>query len=272
MRLAIFAALAACSSGERSGMLDPDAAPPDTQSIDAFVIVDLDHDGLHDPVEQQLAADYLPYLSLDPGDGCPLSGVVARVRKHPADATKILIVYSHLFQRDCGISGHVGDNEAFGIAIDPNVPPPAGILAIRTASHQNTPCERITDCTTCSVDPRPKCDLAMDNGAQWPVLYASKDKHGQYATKSKCSLIGTCFDSCTLAPTRQQAPVINVGEPGFALTNDLTSDGFITAANGWTEASLMNFDPWDPATDFGSAGNVAGDLQDTTFEPAPCAP
>ena len=111
----------------------------------------------------------------------------------------------------------------------------------------------------------------MSGGMQWPVLYASKDKHGQYATKSKCSLIGTCFDQCTLAPTRRLPPVLNVGEPGFALTHDLTSDGFITTANGWTEPTLMDFDPWDPETDFGSAGNVAGDLQDTTFEPAPCS-
>lgn len=268
----MFAVLAACSSGGGSGMLDPDAAEaPDVESIDAFVIIDHDNDGLHDPFEQQLATDYLPYLSLDPADGCPLAGVVARVRKHPADATKILIVYSHLFERDCGLSGHVGDNEAFGVAIDPALPPPAGILAIRTASHQATPCERITECSTCALDARPKCDLASDNGAQWPVLYASKDKHGQYATKSKCSLLGTCFDQCTLAPARELPPVINVGEPGFALTHDLTSDGFITPANGWTEASLMNFDPWDPATDFGSAGNVSGDLQDATFEPAPCS-
>ncbi len=275
MRLAIFAVLAACSgAGGGMGESDPDAATtePDAPSIDAFVLVDQDQDGLHDPYEQQLATDYVPFLSLDPGDGCPLAGLVARVRKHPADATKILIVYSHLFQRDCGLGGHVGDNEAFGVAIDPMLPPPAGILAIRTASHQNTPCERISECTTCAVDGRAKCDLATDNGAPWPVLYASKDKHGQYATKSKCSLIGTCFDQCTLSPTRSLPPVINVGEPTAALTHDLTADGFITPQNGWTEAELMNFDPWDPATDFGGAGNVADDLQDDTFTPAPCTP
>jgi hypothetical protein len=274
MRMAIVAVLAACSSGEGSVMHEPDAAPtPDARvEVDAYTLVDLDDDGLDDRVEQQLAADYVPYLSLDPADGCPLSGLVARVRKHPADPTKILIVYSHLFQRDCGLAGHVGDNEAFGVAIDPLVPPPAGILAIKTASHQGTPCERISECTTCALDGRPHCDVATYNGAPWPVLYASKDKHGQYATKSKCSLIGTCFDQCTLNPTRSRPPVLNVGEPAAALTHDLTADGFITAQNGWTEAELMNFDPWDPATDFGGAGNIADDLQDDTFAPAPCTP
>jgi len=121
-------------------------------------------------------------------------------------------------------------------------------------------------------DARPACDLAADAGGMWPVVYASKDKHGQYATKAKCSLFGTCFDSCTLASMPQQPPVVDVGEPGHALVHDLTSEGFITPANGWTETDLMNFDPWDTAHDFGGAGNIAGDLQDTTFEPAPCGP
>ena len=274
MRLAIFAVLAACSRGGGGSMLVPDATEtspdigiaPDTPAM----IVDNDADGLDDALELQLAADYLPYFSLDPGDGCPLSGLVARVRKHPADPTKISIIYSHLFQRDCGLAGHVGDNEAFGIAIDPTVPAPAGILAILTASHQNTPCERISECTTCASDARTKCDVADVAGVAWPVLYASKDKHGQYASMSKCGF-GTCFDQCTLNPQRELVPIINVGEPGHAFTNNLTTDGFITPANGWTELDLMNFDPWDTTKDFGGAGNIAGDLQDAAFLPAPCS-
>lgn len=267
MRQAIFALLAACGSGGHGDTVVPDATPS-VAEVDATVssIVDEDGDGLADDVEDVLAREYLPYVSLDPGDGCALSGFVARVRPHPADPTKILIVYSHLFQRDCGLAGHVGDNEAFGIAIDPTVPAPAGILAMRTASHQNTPCQRTTECTTCSNDARPKCDL--QDG--WPVLYASKDKHGQYATKSSCSLIGTCFDQCALNPVRTSAPVLDVGEPGHPRVSDLTAQGFITPANGWTEDALMHVDPWDEMHDFGGAGNVAGDLQDATFEPAPC--
>ncbi len=273
MRLAIVAMLAACGSGSGMDMLDPgsgpDAGAPDAPP-DAPAIIDDDGDGLPDDYEHELATSYLPFISLDPDDGCPLSGLVARVREHPADSTKILIVYSHLFERDCGLAGHVGDNEAFGIAIDPALPAPAGILAIRTASHQGTPCERVTECTTCDGDSRAACDVATADGAAWPVLYASKDKHGQYATKAKCSLFGTCFDQCTLADQRALPPVTNVGEPTAALVHDLTAEGFITAVNGWTEAELMSFDPWDSARDFGGAGNIAGDLQDDTFVPALC--
>jgi len=270
----MIAVLAACSSG--GGRAMPDGSD-DPAAIDAAALPDTptthdsDQDGLDDDYERTLAAAYVPYISLDPGDGCPRSGLVARVRKHPVDGTKILIVYSHLFERDCGLNGHVGDDEAFGIAIDPAVPAPAGILAIRTASHQNTPCERVSECTMCANDSRPRCDVTLDGGAQWPVLYASKDKHGQYATKAQCPLIGTCFDECSLNPQRARPPVLDVGEPAAPFTHDLTADGFITQANGWTEPSLMNFDPWSTTVDFGGAGNVSSDLQDTEFEPAPCS-
>jgi hypothetical protein len=214
---------------------------------------------------------YLPYLALDPGDGCTRSGLLVRVRPHPQDATKLLVIYDHLFETDCGLNGHTGDDEAFGVAIDPSIPPPGGILAIKTASHQSTPCQRITECrnpTTCPNDPRSACDVAAIDGEMYPVLYASKDKHGQYAKKSSCGF-GTCFDTCTANPTPHRPPIANAGEPGHPLTSNLTTTGFITSANGWTKAELMNVDPWGP-DDFGGAGNIAGDLVDATFEPALC--
>jgi hypothetical protein len=231
--------------------------------------VDADHDGLEDAYETRLAREYMPYISLDPDERCARDGLVARVRKHPADATKILIVYSHLFEHDCGFGSHVGDNEAFGIVIDPTRPAPEGILAIKTVSHQNTRCKRITECSTCPGDGRPACDLASDGGAEWPVLYASNGKHGQYATLGQCPLLGTCFDVCTLSKTRTRPPVVNIGEPGAPLVDDLTTQGFVNAANGWTEPSLLHVDPWN-APHFGTAGNMAGDLTDDTFTPGLC--
>ena len=59
------------------------------------------------------------------------------------------------------------------------------------------------------------------------------------------------------------------GEPGKPLIENLTTQGFINAANGWTEAQLMNVDPW-AAGDFGEAGSIAGDLVDPLFVPAVC--
>jgi hypothetical protein len=263
--------LVACGSSP-SGGDDPDAAgaPDGTAAVDARAIVDLDGDGLDDAYELEVAKAYLPFVSLDPADGCSRSGIVVRVRKHPADATKLLVIYDHLFEKDCGFGGHVGDDEVFGVAIDPAVPAPGGILAIKAASHQNTVCERISECTTCSGDARPQCDRAADGGAMWPVIYASKSKHGQYATKAQCPLIGTCLDQCTLATAAHRPPIANAGEPGKALISNLTTEGFINAANGWTEAAVMNVDPWAPG-DFGGAGSIAGDLIDPVFETAPCS-
>lgn len=265
MKVAAAALALAAACGAPADELPDAGAGPDAPP-DAPPFVDRDGDGLDDAHELAIATDYLPFVSLDPGDGCARSGLVVRVRKHPADPAKLLVVYDQLFETDCGAGGHVGDNEVFAAAIDPAVPPPAGILAIKTASHQGTLCERITECSTCGgADPRRACDLAQGR----PVLYASKDKHGQYATKAQCSLFGTCFDSCALAPEPHRPPIVNAGEPGLALISNLTTDGFINAANGWTEAALMNVDPWGPG-DFGGAGNIAEDLVDPLFAPAPC--
>src|SRR5688572_24145877 len=119
------AALVACSgASSNDSPNDIDASAP----IDAPAqLVDNDKDGLDDALESQLASSYMPFISLDPNDGCKRSGLAVRVTKHPADATKILIIYDHLFETDCGLNGHTGDNEAFGVAIDPMKPAPAGI-------------------------------------------------------------------------------------------------------------------------------------------------
>jgi hypothetical protein len=61
---------------------------------------------------------------------------------------------------------------------------------------------------------------------------------------------------------------VNAGEPGRPLTRDLTGAGLITIGNGWTEPSLLNFDPWG-GHDFGGAGNVTDDLIDESFLIAP---
>ncbi|HEU0031316.1 MAG TPA: hypothetical protein VFQ53_11835 [Kofleriaceae bacterium] len=267
--LGIVALVTACSSSAPT--IGDDDGPGDDAQIpaDAPQPIDRDQDGLDDARELALATAYLPYVSLDPGDGCSLDGYVVRVRPHPQDATKILIVYDHLFETDCGFGGHTGDNEVFAVAIDPARPAPDGILAIKTASHQGTFCERVSECSTCG-DGRDACDRAPLDGAMWPVLYASKDKHGQYATKRACPLIGTCLDACTLNPTPKRAPIVNAGEPGHPLVTNLTTDGFINAANGWTKPELMNVDPWATG-DFGGAGNIADDLVDPVFAPATCS-
>jgi hypothetical protein len=258
-------ALAACGGADAA---EVDASAPDAPGLadGPLQIVDDDGDGLDDAWEQATAAAYLPFLSLDPTDGCARGGIVFRLRSHPANPALIFILYDHLFENDCGLNGHVGDNEAFGVTVDPMVAPPGGIVAMKAISHQGTPCQRITECGSCSG--LNACETQTLGGMAWPVVYSSKDKHGGYVAETSCD-VGFCLDSCVKATTPDVPPLVNAGEPAGHLTENLTSGGFITAANGWTEAQLLDYDPWG-TVDFGSAGLVADDLIDPEFEAAAC--
>ena len=225
--------------------------------------VDADQDGLDDALEQALAEDNFPFHSLAPNDGCKTNGVVYRAAPHPSSAAHVMIWYVVLFQNDCGANGHVGDDEVFGAVIDPALPAPQSLLAVRAISHQGTFCESVTTCGTLpGCEP---CTTAPRNGASYPVVFASIDKHGQYVKESTCDASFICdFGGCTLNSAPNLPPLVNAGEPGQPLVSDLSAQGFITAANGWDEAALMGFDPWSNQ-EFGSAGNVTDDLTDEAF-------
>ncbi|MBL8949204.1 MAG: hypothetical protein JNK82_00405 [Myxococcaceae bacterium] len=231
--------------------------------VDAGTLVDLDRDGLDDALEARLAVEYLPSLSLHPNDECPLGGMIYRARPHPMNPALVFIVYSWLFERDCGIGSHVGDNEAFGVTINPARPPPLGLTAVKAISHQNTLCQKVTACGACAgLDP---CE-AGDGGR--PRLYSSRNKHAGYVQKKSCVLLAICTDDCA-AGERFGVPLVNVGEPGAHLVEDLTDAGFITADAGWTRAEVFHFNPWGP-DDFGGAGAPAGDLVDPAFDTPAC--
>jgi len=245
-------------AGSDAGLVLDSGAP------DAGVtIVDLDRDGLDDAFEARLAVEYLPSLSHHPNDDCPLGGLIFRARPHPQDPSLVFIVYSYLLERDCGIGSHVGDNEAFGITVNPAKPAPAGLTAMRAISHQNTLCEKITTCGTCGS--LAACE-AGDAGR--PRYFSSRNKHGGYVQKSSCQLIAVCTDDCAVGE-RFGVPMVNVGEPGAHLVEDLTDAGFITRDAGWTRTELFHFNPWGPE-DFGGAGAPAGDLVDPAFDTPPC--
>lgn len=237
-----------------------DAGVPDAGEVDAGIdagLADLDLDGLDDAIEAQLAAASLPVLGVHPSDACARSGLLYRARKHPLDPTLVFIVYVHLFERDCGLTSHVGDDEVFAVTVNPSV----GVTAMRAISHQGTLCERRSDCGTCNGA------SACETSSGRPIVYFSKDKHAAYVSRSACGTL-TCLDQCA-SGDRQGIPLVNAGEPNAPLTEDLTDAGFITAANGWTEASLLHFNPWGGAK-FGGAGSVTSDLTDPAFDTPAC--
>lgn len=242
-----------------------DAGRTDAGALaDAGSFVDRDLDGLDDDWELEVARRALPVLALHPQDRCPLGGLVFRLRPHPLapDAGLLAITWTHLFERDCGLTSHVGDNEAFGATINPALPDEQAVSALRAIAHQATLCERTTTCGRCpGLSP---CER-VDGGA--PLLFASRDKHAGYLSLAACGTL-TCLDVCAMG-RRDGVPLLNAGEPTAPLTRNLTDAGFITAANGWTEQSLFHFDPWG-APDFGRAGNVKGDLEDPAFLTPAC--
>jgi len=261
--------LAACSGeGGRPGEADAAAAgaTSDAGAVDAAPAaeVDLDRDGLSDAREMELALAYRPHLSVHPDDGCPLGAIVLRVRPHPGDPALVHIIYDHLFEDDCGTTGHVGDDEVFAVTVDPAVPPPGGIRAIRAIAHQSTPCQRVSECGACGE--MDACGTVDRAGQAWPVVYSSRDKHGSYVSGCQWS----CLDQCELATAGADPPMLNAGEPDAHLVEDLTTAGLITAEAGWSEQSLFHHDPWDPEREFGGAGLIAGDLTDPAFDTPAC--
>jgi hypothetical protein len=194
------------------------------------------------------------------------------VRTHPADPTLLHVVVIRLFERDCGAAGHVGDNEAFAMTIDPAVPAPDGILVVRAISHQGTLCEHVSECGRCGAADVEACTLAARGGVEgFPVVFYSRGKHGGYMSEAACDFACFLTNYCTLAPESSEPPMINVGEPEAPLVTNLTDAGLITAGAGWTEAALFDYDPWGPET-FGTAGNVAEDLVDDAFLTPACRP
>jgi hypothetical protein len=270
---------AACSStaddapGNGTGATEPPTTAPTSSAeapptgLDAgadggALGEDSDGDGISDAREAKIAADYLPFFSVHPGDKCKTHGMLYRIAPHPTESNRVMMWVIALFEKDCGANGHPGDDETFGVVIDPTKPAPDGILAVRAISHQNTPCQRITTCGSCAG--MAACSTAARGGAQVPVVYASRDKHGTYSVLGTCSDLICDFGGCKLEAVPDSAPRLNAGEPTKPLVQNLTTQGFITAANGWTEASLMNFNPWK-AGNFGKAGDLSKDLVDTAF-------
>jgi hypothetical protein len=246
-----------------------DLPPPlDLAASPDLAFVDLDADGLDDRQELAWAAAYLPYLSISPNDGCDTMGLLVRVSPHPMDPTLIHIIYDQLYDQDCGLGGHVGDDEVFAVTIDPATPPPAGIVAIKAISHQGTACERDTTCGRCSG--QTACQTLDKAGVAWPAVWPSRAKHGSYVDRSMtCTLFTTCLDSCDDNPSPRQPPIVNAGEPGHPLVHDLTTDGFITTQNGWKNMQLFHWDPW-VSMNFGGAGDISKDLVDPAFDTPAC--
>jgi hypothetical protein len=243
--------------------VSPTSCPSSTAPAGAN---DADHDQLDDAMELAWAQQYLPYLSISPQDDCFTGGIVARVEPLPMGFVRIR--YDVLYDTDCGIGGHIGDDERFAMIIDPRVAPPQGIVRIKAIAHKGSECNKESECGQCAG--QSACQTLVENGTPWPAVWVSRDKHGNYVDRSStCKLGNTCLDDCDDNATRAALPVVNVGEPCYPLVHDLTTEGFITAENGWANQALYHYAPWG-GQPFGQGGVIADDLTSPDFEIAAC--
>jgi hypothetical protein len=259
--------LAACASCGTQSSQPVSVTPTSCAPAAPATPGDQDRDGLDDAMELAWAQQYLPYLSLAPDEECGTAGIVVRVE--PLDLPGFVrIRYDVLYDNDCGIGGHVGDDERFAISVDTSMPPPDGITTIKAISHKGSICEKESDCGRCAG--QMACATLVDNGTPRPAVWVSRDKHGNYVDRqSTCQFDNTCLDDCEDSAAPASPPIVNVGEPCFPLVDNLTTQGFITSANGWTNQVLFNYDPWG-GQPFGGAGDIASDLTDPAFETPPC--
>ena len=107
----------------------------------------------------------------------------------------IHITYDVLYNDDCGIGGHVGDDERFAITVNPSMPPPLGIVSIKGISHKGSVCEKESDCGRCAG--QSACATLLKDGTPWPAVWVAKNKHGSYVNRSStCEITDTCLDQC----------------------------------------------------------------------------
>lgn len=258
-RVLLLVLLAACrKSGGGSGpLLDGSIGDAAHAPITAD---DPDGDGLSNADEATLAQAYLPFLSIAPDDACPTNGLVVRVT--PAEVPGLVrLRYVWLFDRDCDV-GRQGVDGPISLLVDPSKPSPTGIVGVRTVAWPDTFCQRISTCGTCLGQ------LTCDELGGLPAVWAARDRHAVYATRSvTCMQTGACLAQCADATERAMPPIVNVGEPDVPLVHDLSTNGFITSANGWQSMRLYDYDPWSGAP-FGDAPPVSALLDG--FDPPSC--
>ena len=214
---------------------------------------DADGDGLDDDFERELAELNFPKVLQSVGEPCGAPhGVIYRARRHPANPKRVAITYVVLYANDCGeLSGHVGDAESFAITVDPDAQPGgAATVGITTWAHAGTTCASTSSCET---SPGTAACAESPNASSPPevLVWSSQNKHANYLSTTTCS--GNCLDGCS-AGARLTGPLLDVGEPDHPLVRDLTTQGFVNAADGWA-AELLHADPWGTA-EFSGGGRL----------------
>lgn len=221
---------------------------------------DGDGDGLDDGLEDAVAANFFPYVWFDGGEDCtdPANGgnpgtAVARVRRHPADASKIAVTYVVLYRRDCGDwwgGGHNGDVEPFTLTLAPNgaCPYGYGAFALKTIAHQGTGFEHVDEAMLGNA-----CNWGRLAGGSPQVsrIYSAENKHGNYGSTGTCEDGALGNDHCSESFLLNYN-VVNAGEDAARRVDELSGHQF-PGEYAWTDKAFSG--------SLGSGGGDAGTIR-----------
>jgi hypothetical protein len=229
------------------------------------VMQDRDGDGLDDDFEHQIAQLNFPRVVLTDDESCGgPHGVIYRARRHPQNPKRVAILYTVLYARDCSQpNGHVGDAESFAVTVDLDAQPGApATVGLQAWAHPGAACHFTSACQT-----MPGTNACAEGGTPTTpsevVIYASRDDHANYLSQATCN--SSCSDLCSSGARSIVGPLVNVGEPDHPLVTDLTTQGFVNGADGWSQ-QLLHFNPWG-TTEFSGGGRLDQALINLTAPP-----
>jgi hypothetical protein len=261
-------------------------------------VLDSDHDGLSDAVEQALLAQFQPKFFVGRQDCSNIpAAFVANVMKPTVEqedgtiygqaflsrlSTKDTPVaelhFYHLWRRDCGEHGHPLDTEHVAVLVRGST---ADLVSARwqalywyAAAHENTVCDvsQIARASTLG---------ATDHGAK---VWISPGKHASYLNETLCQR-GCGADRCEAMVPLAVTRIVNLGEVGqpmngsvFLSSKEWPLEGKMTASNfpaepvarlnGMPETDIAWFNPGKhpaqrviaiSATTGGAIANSSGD-------------
>lgn len=218
-------------------------------------VIDSDHDGLSDALEQRLLLQFMPRFMIAQhdcsvlpaefragrlapdveADNGTIYGQAFPVKTDNDGARRVELRYYHLWRRDCGGHGHPLDTEHVSALVqDASGAADASewkALYWYAAAHENTVCD-------VSQIARASTLRAEEHGA---TVWVSPGKHASYLNSELCRR-GCGADHCVAMTEFVPAKLINLGEPGAPMNRS----SFI-ASKAWPLEAKMS------ATDFPAA-------------------
>lgn len=241
LRLAgIFVLSSGLLAGAKVGVAQEPAAP-------SAVVVDSDHDGLSDALEQALLVQFEPAFMVGKKDCSNVPSEFVRNIVTPtveqddgtiygqaflsklsrAGTPMAELHFYHLWKTDCGEHGHPLDAEHVAALVrrseDGSAAGQWKAVYWYAAAHENTVCDVSQIARASTLD-------AVTHGAK---VWISPDKHASYLNETLCRR-GCGADRCEAMVPLAVAMIVNLGEVGYPMNGS----AFITSS-AWPLAGKM---------------------------------